>query len=119
MTTPQNRQKQDGKFQKGRSGNPGGRPKEVAEVRDLARQHTTEAIKTLVSIMKNPKQAGRSRAAAAEAILNRGWGKPMQPNEHSGPGGEAIPIERIERIIVDPANPDSPGVRAAVKAGPV
>ena len=31
-------------FQKGKSGNPGGRPRVVAEVRELARAHTAEAI---------------------------------------------------------------------------
>lgn len=84
---PQNRHEQaevtrrgpDGRFRKGVSGNPGGRPKEVGYVRDLARQHTEEAIKTLVAIMQDPTQPGRVRVAAAEAILDRGWGRPTQP----------------------------------------
>ena len=42
-------------FKKGQSGNPGGRPKVVAEVKELARAHTGEAVETLVSIMTNPK----------------------------------------------------------------
>lgn len=63
-------------FQKGQSGNPGGRPKEVADVRALAREHTKEAINRLVEWMQsdNPKAS----VAACVAILNRGHGMPTQ-----------------------------------------
>ena len=67
-----------GGFQKGRSGNPGGRPKEVGEVRDLARQHTAEALGALKAIMSDKKAPASARVAASEAILNRGWGRPVQ-----------------------------------------
>ena len=65
-------------FKKGQSGNPGGRPKVVAEVKELARAHTGEAIETLVSIMNNPKAAPAARVSAANALLDRGYGKPPQ-----------------------------------------
>ena len=48
-------------FEKGHSGNPGGRAKVVAEVKELAREHTSEAIETLVSIMTNTKSAPAAR----------------------------------------------------------
>ena len=35
----------------------GGRPKVVAEVKELARAHTGEAIETLLSITTNPKSS--------------------------------------------------------------
>ena len=44
--------KSSSSFKPGESGNPGGRPKVVAEVRELARQHTAAAIQTLASIMR-------------------------------------------------------------------
>jgi uncharacterized protein DUF5681 len=63
-------------FKKGQSGNPGGRPKVVAEIKELARAHTGKAIETLVSIMDNPKAAPAAGVSAANALLDRGYGKP-------------------------------------------
>lgn len=68
-------------FKPGVSGNPGGRPAVIGELRDLARTHTPDAIKTLAGIMMQPKASATARVAAACAILDRGWGKPMQPTE--------------------------------------
>jgi hypothetical protein len=65
-------------FAKGVSGNPGGRPKEIGHVRDLARQHTEAAIRTLVEIVESGK-TDAARAAAASELLSRGWGKPSLP----------------------------------------
>lgn len=66
------------KFEKGISGNPGGRPKEVAEVRELARKYTDEAVETLVSIMQDVKSPANARIAAATALLDRGYGRAGQ-----------------------------------------
>lgn len=68
-----------GRFKPGQSGNPGGRPKGVGEVRDLARQHTIAAMRGLVKVLKNPKSPPAAIVAAANAILDRAWGKPAQP----------------------------------------
>ena len=64
--------------QKGQSGNPGGRPKEIAEVKELAREYTGKAVETLVSIMSDPKAPPAARVSAANALLDRGYGKPPQ-----------------------------------------
>ena len=63
-----------GRFQKGHSGNAGGRPKNEHKVADLARSYTTEAIDTLVVLMRTGKDE-RVRGTAAQALLDRGWGK--------------------------------------------
>jgi hypothetical protein len=68
----------DGTFKAGTSGNPGGRPKVVGEVRDLAREHTEDAINTLARIMEDEKAPAAARVSAAESILSRGWGKAPQ-----------------------------------------
>lgn len=63
-------------FQPGQSGNPGGQPKGLADVRKAARGYTQEAIETLAKWMRddNPKAS----IPAAVALLNRGWGMPQQ-----------------------------------------
>ena len=70
-------------FVKGQSGNKAGRPKAVGHLRELARQHTEEAIETLVAIMRDEGAPPRARSAAAEALLNRGWGTPTQHVEYT------------------------------------
>lgn len=66
-------------WRKGVSGNPGGRPKVLGEVRDLARQHTATAIATLIEVAQNTRSPAAARVSAAQALLDRGWGKPSQP----------------------------------------
>jgi hypothetical protein len=68
-----------GGYRKGQSGNPGGRPKEVAEVRELARTHTEAAIARLAEWMASDDP--RASVAASSALLDRGWGKATQTME--------------------------------------
>ena len=66
-------------FKPGQSGNPGGRPKDEIRVKELAREHTVEALQALVTGLK--AKGERTRIAAAEALLDRGWGRPTQHHE--------------------------------------
>ncbi len=68
-------------FKPGQSGNPGGRPAKLKAVEDAARAHTTMAIATLAEICRSKKAPAASRVSAAEALLDRGWGKPKQAIE--------------------------------------
>jgi len=45
----------------------------------LARQHTPNAIKVLAEIMDDSKAPPAARATAAQAVLDRGWGKAPTP----------------------------------------
>src|SRR5262245_29754216 len=55
--------------------------KTPVEIASLARMHTKKAVKTLAAIMNEPRAPYAARVAAAEALLNRGWGRPMQSHE--------------------------------------
>lgn len=66
-------------WQPGVSGNVLGRPRmteEAREARDLARKHTAAAISRLAELMRSTDET--IAIAAAEAILNRGWGRAPQ-----------------------------------------
>ncbi len=78
----------------------------LTEIRSLARSHTRTAINILVGIMRSADATPAARVSAANAILDRGWGKAAQPPDN-GEGGAAGLIHRIERIIVYPKDPDS------------
>ena len=76
----------------GQSGNPGGRPAVAHRVRDLARASTEDAIATLVEVMKSTTERGHARVAAAQALLDRGWGR--APADIPGADGE-IDVKRM------------------------
>ena len=48
----------------------------LAQMQDIARQHAPQALETLVEIMVSSEVAPAARIAAANAILDRGLGKP-------------------------------------------
>jgi hypothetical protein len=62
-------------FPRGTSGNPGGRPRVVAALRDLARQHAPASIKELARLALKAKSEA-ARVAAIRELLDRGYGRP-------------------------------------------
>jgi hypothetical protein len=65
-----------GHFAPGVSGNPNGRPKVVAEIRDLARVHGPHAIARLVELSRS--RDGAVAVNACRTLLDRGYGRPEQ-----------------------------------------
>ena len=53
------------------------RPKFV-DIRSYARKFTVEALETLAHVMRQPKARPAARVMAANALLDRGWGKAAQ-----------------------------------------
>lgn len=61
-------------------------------IADMAKNHAAAALKTLVEIAKDGESEA-ARVSAANAILDRAYGKPVQTNEHTGAGGGPIQTE--------------------------
>ncbi len=62
--------------------------KTPTEIRSLARAHTESAINCLAGIMNKSDAPESARVSAANSLLDRGWGKAMQPvggDEDGGP----------------------------------
>jgi hypothetical protein len=62
--------------------------KTPTDIRSLARGHTEGALATLASIMHSDEAPPAARVAAANSLLDRGWGKPtqiVQGDEDGGP----------------------------------
>ena len=71
------------------------------EIRTLARSYTKAAINTLVGIMRQPKAPPAARVMAANALLDRGWGKAAQL---VAVDGEIKQLVEVKLNVVSPAS---------------
>ena len=65
-----------GRFVKGQSGNPSGRPKENPEVKEILKGHSVKAANKLIELLDCG--VPKIEFAAAQEILNRTEGKPCE-----------------------------------------
>lgn len=91
-------------FKPGQSGNPNGRPKRTPEELDLiaaCKAKTPQALNTMLEIMEHGENE-RNRLAAAQAIIERGHGKAVQPTLNT-PADDAT-RELMQQIFANPNN---------------
>lgn len=84
-----------------RGGRVAGTPNKVTKtLKELAREYTTEALEALVDVVRN--ETGAARVSAANAILDRGYGKPSTVLAGDEDGGA---IKAIHEIIIRGVEP--------------
>jgi hypothetical protein len=89
-------------FKPGQSGNPGGRPKALMAVINLAREHTEASIAALAEIRDSKSAPDSARIAACVALLDRGWGKPTQPFDAEDNLKDSITGIQVRFVRPDP-----------------
>jgi len=67
---------------------------------DMAQTHGEQALQTLVEIATDGDAPHSARVSAANALLDRGYGRPPQSLEHTGKDGEPIRTQAVPTIIV-------------------
>lgn len=94
-------------WQPGKSGNPGGRPKQNYKIAEICRAHTEEAVEKLVHLMRN-SESDDIQFRCAEALLNRGYGRaPLAiklDDEGSGDAAARAQIVDVLRQAAEAAN---------------
>lgn len=65
-------------FEKGQSGNPGGRVAMDPELKKAVQGWAKESLEFLAKVKDDDKAATRDRIKAAEVLIDRGFGKAIQ-----------------------------------------
>jgi hypothetical protein len=85
-----------GGFKKGKSGNPGGRPRQLASVMHEARRHTLEALRVLHRFHAH----GGIRVGQAERSRSNSLSR-LGPTDPGGSGGWSFLTKRLTDLTTD------------------
>ena len=103
--------KQGGQWEPGKSGNPGGRSPRVGPngetIAQLCRGHTAVLVQLALDIATDRRLEAKERLPAIFGLLDRGWGKPKESVDlDARVEGAGVPIIQIVRAgdAADPAD---------------
>jgi hypothetical protein len=99
------------RFKDGQSGNPGGRPKLLKELKDKIQLRGDELVEKLFSIAVDPPKvkkmgrrviidgpSARERVMAIEKLLAYAYGRPVLAVEVSAPGGGPLQVREVDKL---------------------
>ena len=89
-------------FEPGKSGNPSGRPKGTSVLAESCRAHTEAAVAVLFNALSDENV--KNQLTAAQALLDRGWGRPAQSVELGSDPDKPLLLQEVVRRIVDPVS---------------
>lgn len=72
------------------------------DVTKIARQYGLRAIATVIEVMEDDGESGAVRLAAANSILDRGFGRAKQTVEHTGEDGNDIQHRLVVEFVGQP-----------------
>ena len=71
----------------------------MRDVQALARQYSSEAVRTLGELMRSDAAPPGVRVRAAELLLDRGWGRPLQASVSTNLDVRQLSDEELISII--------------------
>ena len=88
-------------WQPGQSGNPSGRSGLYGEVVKMAQQASPAIMHELITIALDPGVDERVRVVAANAVLERGFGRPREVSKEEQPPGMTIDFSKLPRDALE------------------